>query len=64
MWKLGLRPRFSFSGNICFEISVFFFLSLQCRQSFSMKEKLKERAEKVAFIAVLAEGGWGERLFT
>jgi hypothetical protein len=29
-----------------------------------MKEKLKERAEKVAFIAVLAEGGWGERLFT
>jgi hypothetical protein len=24
MWKLGLRPRYSFSGNICFEISVFF----------------------------------------
>jgi hypothetical protein len=23
MWKLGLRPRFSFSGNICLEISVF-----------------------------------------
>jgi hypothetical protein len=23
MWKLGLRPRYSFSGNICFEISVF-----------------------------------------
>ncbi len=22
MWKLGLRPRYSFSGNICFEISV------------------------------------------
>ncbi len=20
MWKLGLRPRYSFSGNICFEI--------------------------------------------
>jgi hypothetical protein len=23
MWRLGLRPRYSFSGNICFEISVF-----------------------------------------
>ncbi len=23
MWKLGLRPRYFFSGNICFEISVF-----------------------------------------
>jgi hypothetical protein len=23
MWKLELRPRYSFSGNICFEISVF-----------------------------------------
>jgi hypothetical protein len=23
MWKLVLRPRYSFSGNICFEISVF-----------------------------------------
>ncbi len=23
MWKLGLRPRYSFSGNICLEIPVF-----------------------------------------
>ncbi len=23
MWKLGLRPRYSFPGNFCFEISVF-----------------------------------------
>jgi hypothetical protein len=23
MWKLELRPRYSFSGNICFKISVF-----------------------------------------
>ncbi len=23
MWKLGLRPRYSFSGNICFEFSAF-----------------------------------------
>jgi hypothetical protein len=22
LWKLGLRPRYSFSGNICFEFSV------------------------------------------
>ncbi len=29
MWKLGLRPRYSFSGNICFEISVFCLSSVQ-----------------------------------
>ncbi len=23
MWKLGLRPRYSFSGNICFKFSAF-----------------------------------------
>ncbi len=23
MWKLGLRPRYSFSGNTCFEFAVF-----------------------------------------
>jgi hypothetical protein len=25
MWKLGLRPRYSFSGNICFKFSHFVF---------------------------------------
>ena len=29
MWKLGLRPRYSFSGNICFKISVFCLCSVQ-----------------------------------
>ncbi len=28
MWKLGLRPRYSFSGNICFKFSAFFLCSL------------------------------------
>jgi hypothetical protein len=27
MWKLGLRPRYSFSGNICFKFSAFFLCS-------------------------------------
>ncbi len=27
--KLGLRPRYSFSGNICFEISVFYLCSVE-----------------------------------
>ncbi len=27
MWKLGLRPRYSFSGNICFQFSAFFLCS-------------------------------------
>jgi hypothetical protein len=40
LWKSGLRPRYSFSGNICFKISFFLnfvglfqnfgILSLQC----------------------------------
>jgi hypothetical protein len=32
MWKLGLRPRYSFSGNICLEISVFCLCSVQAAQ--------------------------------
>jgi hypothetical protein len=32
MWKLvGLRPRYSFSGNICFKISVFCLCSVTAR---------------------------------
>jgi hypothetical protein len=27
MWKIGLRPHNSFSGNICFELSVLCFLA-------------------------------------
>jgi hypothetical protein len=30
MWKLGLRLRYSFSGNICFEFLAFFLCSVQC----------------------------------
>jgi hypothetical protein len=30
MWKLGLWPRNSFSGNICFEFSVLVFCSAGC----------------------------------
>ncbi len=29
MWKLGLRPRYSFSGNICFKFSAFCLCSAQ-----------------------------------
>ncbi len=28
MWTLGLRPRYSFSGNICFKFSAFFLCSV------------------------------------
>ncbi len=30
MWKLGLRPRYSFSGNICFKFSAFCLCSARC----------------------------------
>ncbi len=33
MWKLGLRPRYSFSGNICFKISVFCLCSASAHYS-------------------------------
>jgi hypothetical protein len=33
MWKLGLRPRYSFSGNICFKFSAFFLYSVMSRPS-------------------------------
>jgi hypothetical protein len=29
MWKLGLRPRYSFSGNIFFKLSAFFLCSVR-----------------------------------
>ncbi len=43
MWKLGLSPRYSFSGNICYEISVFCLCSAvpdlyaQCMHQFLMR---------------------------
>ncbi len=33
MWKLGLRPRYSFSGIVCFEISVFCLCSAHCNEN-------------------------------
>jgi hypothetical protein len=30
MWKLGLRPRYSFSGNICYKFSAFCLCSIVC----------------------------------
>jgi hypothetical protein len=33
MWKLGLRPRYSFSGDICFKFSAFFLCSAETTSS-------------------------------
>ncbi len=41
MWKLGLRPRCSFSGNICFEISVFCLCSVVVCGGLASAEKWK-----------------------
>ncbi len=32
MWKLGLRPRYSFSGNICFKFLAFCLCSACCQR--------------------------------
>jgi hypothetical protein len=41
-WKLGLRPRYSFSGNICFEISVFCLCSEAYNNSITMLRNEKK----------------------
>jgi hypothetical protein len=35
MWKLGLRPQTSFSGNICFKFSAFFLCSVVSSEKYS-----------------------------
>jgi hypothetical protein len=40
MWKLRLRPRYSFSGNICFKFSAFFLCSAPTDQPRSLKPTL------------------------
>ncbi len=54
MWKLGLWPRNSISGNICFEFSVF----VLCSAGTQIYEilRLRERQE-IAVIGVLADYG-------
>jgi len=43
MWKLGLRPRYSFSGNICFKFWAFCLCSVQAIHSSAVtKQKLKK----------------------
>ncbi len=41
MWKLGLRPRYSFSGNICIKISVF----CLCSEEFKNEKCLGSNVE-------------------
>ncbi len=42
MWKLGLRPRYSFSGNICFQFSAFFLCSEECINPLSYQRRWKQ----------------------
>ncbi len=60
IWKLGLRPRYFFSGNICFEISVFCLCSvLQAKLLPASTEKRKTRTgERKLFLiwSCLADG--------
>ncbi len=40
MWKLGLRPRYSFPGNICFKISVFCLCSVDHSETLHHQSKV------------------------
>jgi hypothetical protein len=44
MWKLGLRPRYSFSGNICFKFSAFCLCSASL---YPLKELQSHQFEKM-----------------
>ncbi len=55
MWKLGLRPRYSFSGNICFKFSAFCLCSVPCNQ----QRNLSWRSKTIIFIVIFLGGGWG-----
>ncbi len=46
MWKLGPRPRYSFSGNLCFKFSAFFLCSVHAALvgKCISKKKLKNQA--------------------
>jgi hypothetical protein len=39
MWKLGLRPRYSFSGNICFKLSAFCLCSVDSNEKLGGSER-------------------------
>ncbi len=45
MWKLGLRPRYSFSGNICLKFSAFCLCSVQAWEDYL--QSLNKRAPGV-----------------
>ncbi len=65
MWKLGLWPHISFSGNICFDC--FVFISLQCAGGFERRNKeccmARNRgmggARDILRCALVGGGGWG-----
>ncbi len=60
MWKLGLRPRYSFSGNICFKFSAFCLCSVQAIHSSAVTNLKKGGALHYmdeAYILVIIRSG-------
>ncbi len=63
MWKLGLRSRYSFFGNICFEISVFCLCSapVSLIPVVHLDLRISPRfSTKFAMTLVLFSGAWGK----
>jgi hypothetical protein len=56
MWKLGLRPRYSFSGIICFEISVFCLCSVHLAP---FEQQATRSSADYIFLSVMGVGGGG-----
>jgi hypothetical protein len=67
MWKLGLCPRNSFSGNICFEFLGLVLCSVGPRRATQRKERLRETGKMVKYRTAISEAqfivpDWGDKV--
>ncbi len=62
IWKLGLLPRSSFSGNICFEFAVLVLCSVRLRDTQPTWQRWRRaagNADHILAVNIVAKGGGG-----